>query len=166
MGDEFDRGVIRGMDRKLDTAKIPKAIYVFTGVPESPSNLWKKHKVDTSKPIQCILPAYTSCSTAFSLARGWSVSDKFDYKNHPARNSDAPSKLEMHGEMFKQVLKIYLPKGAEAGSVKSQSEYPNENEIILHRDSLIEIDPKPTITKDYAVVWHCICRGRFPHKCY
>ena len=171
-GDEYDRGVIRGMDRKLDTAKIPKAIYVFTGVPESPSNLWKKHKVDPKKPIQCILPAYTSCTTDFNVADGAGaarIGDIFDYKNHPPRNSDAPSKFEMegsYGEDFRQVLKIYLPKGAEAGSVKSQSQYKYENEIILHRDSIVEIDPSPTITKKFTVIWHCKWLGRSPHKCY
>jgi len=51
-------------------------------------------------------------------------------------------------------LKIHLPKGTKAASVREHSFVPEEREILLHRGHNIEIQHKPTKMANDMYMWH------------
>jgi len=125
-----NKGWIGGHIEKLDTIlakfKLSKPATVYSGIPESIEQAYEKYQADRSKPIRLHLPAYTSTSTSLSVAKGYAKVSGSTYS----------------GE---HILMIELPIGTPAVSVKSVSNYKEENEVLLPRGMNIEVHPTPSI---------------------
>jgi hypothetical protein len=139
-----NKGYVGGHIEKLDTIlakfKLSKPGTVYSGIPESIEQAYKKYKADRSKPIRLHLPAYTSTSTSLSIALNFAGVDP-------------------------QVLMIELPIGTPAVSIKSVSNYKEENEVLLPRGMNIEVQPTPSIIKKYGVktyIWKAKALGTSP----
>jgi hypothetical protein len=133
---------VKNLDKTLDRQSTNEDIYVYTGLNHSPSKYFKDR---TSKnPVTVHLPAFTSTSTSPKTARGFSK-ETFDLRDED-HGIDAGG-----GRHF---LKIAVPKGTKASSVKKQSFVPEENEILLHRGHNIEIHHTPTKLADDTYMWH------------
>jgi ADP-ribosyltransferase exoenzyme len=148
---------VEALDRLIANHKLKHQLVVYTGVKESPADAWLNYKADITKPIRLHLPAYTSTTTNIKRAYEFSDPEVVLRKRHQPRNKDAPPE-----EFGVQVLMITIPPGNPAASLKKISEWPHENEIILPRGLDIEIDPRPTILKNNAHVWHTQVIGHNP----
>ena len=148
---------IEALDRLIANHRLKHQLVVYTGVKESPADAWLKYKADVTKPIRLHLPAYTSTTTNIKRAYEFSEHEVVLRKRHQPRNADAPSE-----EFGVQVLMMTIPPGNPAASLKKISQWPHENEIILPRGLDIEIDPRPTVLKNNAHVWHTQVVGHNP----
>ena len=140
--------------KKLDTAlakfKLSKPGKVYSGIPESIEQAYKKYQADRSKPIRLHLPAYTSTSTSLSVAVDFAEEsiNAFGRLKHPP-----------------QILMIELPIGTPAVSIKSVSNYKEEKEVLLPRGMNIEVHPTPSITTKNGVkvyIWKAKALGASP----
>jgi len=148
---------IGALDRLIGNHRLKSQLVVYSGVKESPADAWLKYKADVTKPIRLHLPAYTSTTTNIERAYEFSDHDTVSRQRHQPRNKDAPA-----DDFGVQVLMITIPPGNPAASLKKISEWPHENEIILPRGLDIEIDPRPTILKNKAHIWHTQVVGHNP----
>lgn len=141
------RNTAKHLDETLNTHKTKEDMHVYTGIKYSPSKHFKKvdGKIPDKKVVR--LPAFTSTSSGFHNAREFS-----DMTMHP---NDERHGIE-HSEdgEARHVLKIHVPKGSHAMSLKKHSFVPAENEILLHRGHHIEIDSKPTKTDRHTYIWN------------
>lgn len=149
------------IDSALKAKKIKKDLILYSGIPQSPSKAWKEYKQDTSKPIRVHLPAYTSTTTDFRVARDFARYDTFNSREHPVINGDESVKnTSVHGS---HVLEIHVPKGLYGGSVKGISYHKGEDEFVLPRGLVVEIDPLPVQYGDSATyVWRARVVGHQP----
>lgn len=158
-----DRQNIRELDGVLDKHKIKHDTHVFTGMRRDPRTFWEGK--DRSKPITTHHPAYISTSTNFKEAHLFAEPDSNDNHSedhHKPLNHDAP-KLDKDS-IIEHVMKLHLPAGTRAGSIRDQSDHPHENEVLVHRGHDIEIHPRPTIHPDGTHVWHARVVGHNPIK--
>lgn len=167
---------VKGMDSVLDNASLSKDTHVFTGLPQGPHELFKRHGIEKGENLKVHLPAYTSTSTEYSRAKkfasdGYDRSNKFgdhmpvDHSVHEPLNElneKQLKKIKSNSIDQKHVLKIHLPKGTKAGSVKHFSQYSHENEILLHRGHNLEIHHRPTVDPDGTHIWHARIIGHSP----
>jgi hypothetical protein len=131
----------------LDKNKTKEDTIVYTGVKKSPAALFDN---DGTKHASVHLPAFTSTSTSFGTARGFSEPAKHKHDINHGVSTD--------GTEHRHVLQLHVPKGTSAASVKSHSFLPREHEILLNRGHDISIDPSPTHHIDsnggHTYVWH------------
>lgn len=144
----------------MDSAHIHEDTHVYTGLKDSPA---KHFTGEGSAKVH--LPAYTSTSTQYRIAKNF-TSGKPISKEHLEKHSPINSdyKKNTKRSTADHVLKIHLPKGTKAGSVKHFATFEKENEILLHRGHNIEIHPHPTIDKDGTHVWHARIISHTPDK--
>jgi len=129
--------VRKHLDHIMSKHKVKKQFHVFTGLKVDPAKEFKKNSDSTTFRH----PAFMSTSTTKRVASEF------------ARN--VPNKDE--GTSERHVLKLHVPEGAHAMSVKDHTTYNDENEILLHRGHHIEIHHTPTIVKDSrgtTKIWH------------
>ena len=153
---------IEALDALIRNNKLKIDLDVYTGLPESPAVAWHKYKQDTTQPIRLHLPAYTSTSPSFTVAKSFAR----DYKKIPyipsSRNDQPVPKRAKH------MLLIHLQKGMNAAGVEKYTDVSAEHEVILPRGLEIMVDPRPTTipkaTKwDYTIiVWHAEVVGHQP----
>lgn len=128
---------------------------VYTGVKRSPA----RHFTEGQDSVEVHHPAFISTSSAFEMAKGFSKSMK-----HPA-NEKHGIHLDGNGEA-RHVLKLHIPEGTRAMSVKKHTFLPKEHEILLDRGHDIEIHHKPTVHVDKDGtkyhVWHAKVVGHSP----
>lgn len=167
---------VNEIDSALDNASLSKDTHVFTGLPQGPHELFKRHKIEKGQNLKVHLPAYTSTSTEYARAKRFASSandrsSKFgahvpvDHTVHEPLNELSKSELatiKSRDHKQKHILKIHLPKGTKAGSVKHFSQYGHENEILLHRGHNLEIHHRPTVEPDGTHVWHARVIGHSP----
>jgi hypothetical protein len=150
------KSMSKHLSKFLDRASTTKDDHVYTGLKVDPSKGFKKEGEKTSTVFHH--PAFISSSTSFhstkSFRRKVSTSTQ-----HKALNSDAPTPAEREKEAA-HVLKIHVPKGSKATSVKPYSSYKHEQEVLLHHNHLIEVHHRPTIMDDGTHVWHGRIVGR------
>ena len=133
---------IERLDDLLNKHKTKEDFHVFTGVKVSPARDFVNHK----KSQEVKLPSYTSTSTSIDVASSFA--------------HDAPHyKDELHGidnpdDETRHVLKIHVPKGSHAVSVRKHSFLPGEHEVLLHRGHHLMIDPKPSRHDHRTFVWN------------
>lgn len=132
---------VEKLDAALKAKKIKKDLILYTGIPHSPSRAWAEYKQDPTKPIRVHLPAYTSTTTDFGVARDFARYDKFDSTIHPVINGDHSIKNTI--VFGGHVLEIHVPRGLPGGSVKDISYHKEEDEFVLPRGLIVEIDPMP-----------------------
>lgn len=134
------------LDSALDKHKTTADMHVFTGIKFSPAKHFKKvaGKIPTTQKLH--MPAYTSTSTKLGVASGFS-----DLTSHP---NDERHGVNSEDDEKKHVLKIHVPAGSHAMSVRSHSFVEGENEILLHRGHTIEVHHEPTRYDHNTFIWH------------
>jgi len=147
----------RQLDKDFEGAATHDDMTVYTGLRRSPFEHFGEgdHFVDVHHP------AFLSTSTSFAPTQEF------------AKFHDKPtdSQLEMHGirkgnELAQHFLKINVPTGAAAMSLRDVSNHPNENEVLIHRGHDIRIHSHPEVhhvdqnTTHY--VWHADLMGHNP----
>ena len=159
-----NKKLIKHLDKLLDHSTIKYDTHVYTGLPESPHIAWEKTGTSPKKPVKAILPAFTSTSTNYDIAKNFAKFHRNpDYVTHKPRNSDAPNESK-YGNKGNHILKLELPEGTHAASIRSHSNYDEENEVLLHRGHQIEIDPRPSVDQHRNYVWHGRIIGHSPHE--
>lgn len=156
-----DRSYYSDKVKKIDAAftnanaHIDKPVAVYTGLPESPHRIIEKEKQRTDSDPEHVLahlPAYTSTSTKFGIAAGFTRPDE----NH---DFDASGKRLTSGN----ILKINVPKGHPAISVSHLSRFKDEKEVLLHRGTRLKIAAKPTVIHGYNV-WEAEVHSHEPDE--
>jgi hypothetical protein len=137
---------IERMDTILAKFKLSKPGTVYSGIPESIEQAYKKYQADRSKPIRLHLPAYTSTSTSLSVAASFAKVSGTTYSG-------------------RHILMIELPIGTPAVSVESVSYHKLEKEVLLPRGMNIEVQPTPSIIKKHdnrVYIWKAKALGTSP----
>lgn len=124
---------------------------VFHGCRETPARIWLMNNLPVDKPIRIHLPAFTSTTTEWWIARGFSSDDygfvskykkEFLAANWPTRGYN--------------LLEINLKAGTPGLSVKKHSQHSSENEILLGRGVELEVSPEPRrIAEKDIILWSC-----------
>lgn len=130
------------LDTALDKHKTTEDAHVYTGIKYSPSRHFKRG----AKVASVHLPAYTSTSSSFHSAREFS-----EDTIHP---NDDNHGIHHEDGVAKHVLKIHVPKGTKAMSLKKHSFCPDENEVLLHRGHNLEIHHTPEHVGKNTYLWH------------
>jgi len=144
-----NRSTISHLDTALNKHKTNDDMTVYTGLKSSPSKHFKIGKGEEHAIVH--LPAFTSTSTSPKTAIGFSEGDSnFKDENHGIEGVNG------------HILKIHVPKGTHAMSVKEHSFVPEENEVLLHRGHNIKIHRKPTHLADGTIMWHAHVVGHNP----
>lgn len=135
------------IDSVLNNHKTTEDTHVFTGIKFSPAKHFRKTKDGVPTTTKVDFPAFTSTSTSLSSAREFSsgLSTPND-KNHGVEH-------DRFGEA-RHVLKINVPKGTNAMSLKKVSYIPHENEVLLHRGHTLEIHHQPQDIGDNTYLWN------------
>jgi hypothetical protein len=122
----------------LNRHKTKEDSVVYTGLPKSPT----QHFEDHTKDAHVHLPAFTSTSSSLHVAAGFAqaahhANDKKHGIEHDSGGMD-------DGEA-RHVLRLHLPKGTSAASVKKHTFAPDEHEILVNRGHDIKIHPVPQV---------------------
>lgn len=137
----------------LNKHKTKKSVDVYTGIPYSPARHFDKvdGKVPESKIVH--LPAFTSTSTSRRTAA--------TFAREGSHENDAN-----HGVATecKHILKIHVPAGSSAASVKDISSMEHENEVLLNRGHNIEIHHKPEHIGGNVYQWNAKIVSHKPEK--
>jgi 8-oxo-dGTP pyrophosphatase MutT (NUDIX family) len=155
--------MINSLDKTFAGNKLKKSIKVYTGLPENPLAAWKLYKQDRTKPIKLHLPAYTSTSTDYNVARSFAKT----YLKNKQVNAITTRNNKVISGGIKHLLLIHLPKGTPIIGVEDITYHSDEHEIILPRGSEILVHPNPTgvpntWSTDTTLVWHAELVGHAP----
>lgn len=135
-GDEYDdqNELSKHIDAALDKHKTTAKTTVYTGIGYTPSKRFKRGS-NGKLPSSTIVhhPSYISTSTKPSEASFFS--DEDSHKNDAELGVDSGD--------HRHILKIDLPKGTSALSLKSISHSPDEDEVLLHRGHNLKISSNP-----------------------
>lgn len=118
------------LESALSKHKTTEPTHVFTGLRRSPAEHFAAGAHD--KPTRVHVPAFISASTTLNKAR--------TFATEVSHRNDAHHGIS---GMAQHMLKIHMPAGTSAASMKSHSFIPGENEILLNRGHHLEIDPHP-----------------------
>jgi hypothetical protein len=137
---------IKHLGEALDAHKTTEDMHVYTGVPHSPAKHFKTSGSKVNATATVHLPAFTSTSSKLKCAKTFSEDTV-----HP--------KDDLHGIDHtdfgaRHVLKIHVPKGSYAMSLKKHSFCPEEHEVLLHRGHNLEIDKNPEHLGSGHYMWH------------
>lgn len=137
---------VANLDSALEKHKTTGDMHVFTGIRFSPAKHFTKVNGVTPDTKKVYLPAFVSTSTSLGQAKGFSdhVSDKNDAA-HGINSKTIPAR---------HTLKIHVPEGTNAMSLKKHSFAPAENEVLLARGHTLEIHKTPEHIGDNNYVWH------------
>lgn len=144
---------IKKLDKVLAKSRIKQEVTVYSGLRESPQRAYKLYGVPYDQPIRLILPAYTSTSTKFKTACGFAQAGKFSTRLNRPMNYEGKDKTY---DWARNLIRVTLPTGTAAGSAMSQSSHEHENEFILHRRTIILVQPNPVMVDSYGetiLVW-------------
>ena len=146
-----NKKTVSHLDSALNKHKTDKDMTVYTGLKDSPAKHFKTGKVEEHTTVH--LPAFTSTSTSPKTAIGFSEgTSNFKDENHGLEGVN------------NHILKIHVPKGTHAMSVKGHSFVPEENEVLLHRGHNLQIHRKPTTLADGTIMWHAKVVGHNPQS--
>ena len=135
--------VLGGM---LNKHKTTEDMHVFTGINHSPASHFHGDS-EHAEHTTVHLPAFTSTSSSAKTALGFSENTHHESDHKHGINSDSESKT-VH------LLKIHVPKGTHAASLKRVSLMGGENEILLHRAHNLQIDRHPQKIDHGIYMWH------------
>lgn len=129
---EIEPGLVPHLNNQVDQIsklishhQTPEDLHVYSGVGYSPADY---HDKNSSGPIKVHLPAFTSTSI------------------HPLSSLEFVhgTGITKEGQPAGHVIKIHVPEGSHGMYTSPISEYPNEKELLLHRNAKLHIDPTPT----------------------
>jgi len=144
---------VSNLSSALDKQKTKKPADVYTGVPYSPAKHF--HQVDGKTPQHTIvhLPAFTSTSTSRRKAAEFARSTRHkNDKNHGIK------------EETRHVIKIHVPAGSSAASVRDESQMEHEQEVLLNRGHNIQIHHEPEDIGHNTMLWHAKVISHTPDK--
>lgn len=153
----------RAMDKAIDaTDGTNEDMSVYTGVKHPFWNHFKKGQ----KTAKLHMPSFVSTSTSFHVAMDFSSPiDGIDRQRHPTQEQadhhglnrdDVAPKTDAHFRVM-HVLKLNIPTGTKAVSLRGLSEHPEEEEILLHRGHDIHVHANPVVHKGggyHTVIWN------------
>lgn len=125
--------------------KAPESFHVYTGIQESPKNLFDKKKGSITGiqarhfteegHLKAVLPAFTSTSLNANVAKGFS-----------SVTGGGKTPLERH------LLKIHIPEGSTHGAyIAHHSEAgEGEREFLMKRGTKLHIHPQPETFNDHV----------------
>lgn len=136
------------LDNLLGRQSTTEDMHVYTGLKGSPTKHFKKVGGKVPDKALVNLPAFTSTSTSIKSARGFA--ENTSHPNDDRHGIQYPD--DEHGA--KHILKIHVPKGSHAMSIKGASFAPEENEILMHRGHQVEIHGTPEHLSSNTYLWH------------
>lgn len=141
------RKTIGHLDSVMRRRSTSEDMHVYTGLKHSPAKHFKKEegKVPEKKVVH--LPAFTSTSTSVKSARGFA-----EPTMHP--NDERHGITYSEDGEARHILKIHVPKGTPAMSLKEKSFAPEEHEVLLHRGMHIEVHHQPEHLSKDTFLWH------------
>jgi hypothetical protein len=150
---------IDAMTRILNSNKTKEDTHVYTGLKSSPAKHFTPVNGKIPTTVERHQPLFASTSSSLEMAR--SFSEDVKHKNDPTHG------IEHHGEEgSRHVLKIHIPKGSSAASVRHLSFVPGEHEIVLNRGHDMEIHHKPEYhvspKGEKTYIWHAKVSGHSP----
>lgn len=114
-----------------NTKELDDDLYVFSGI-----KITDPREKMTEEGFFRI-PAYMSTSLKISTAMGFT--------------SGIPNTKT--GSIAEHVLKIKIPKGKKAAYIKEYSKHPHEEEVLIHKNSVLQLKPPPALRKSqYSTV--------------
>lgn len=158
----FHQSHLAYLDDALNRHQTGSDFHVYAGVAKSPLEYFKNSNANGK--FVGHLPHYTSTSTSYNEAKHFANNSKSQPEN--IANANEGVYPEENGE-YKNVLKIHVPKGTNAMSMRDISKHPEEDEVLLHRGHNIEVHPHPTFDEaNKTFVWHSKIVGHDPERVY
>jgi ADP-ribosyltransferase exoenzyme len=130
----------------LDRQKTMEDMHVYTGIKYSPAKHFKKVGGKLPESTIARLPAFTSTSSSIKSARCFSEDTM--HPNDERHGIEYPDSGEVRHD-----IKIHVPKGSKAASLRDHSFCPAEKEVLLHRGHDIEIHNKPEKLDHNTYLW-------------
>ena len=160
---------IADVDAALSKNILKKDYVLYTGLKESPADAFDLYNHPRTKPIPVHLPAYTSTTTNWTVAKEFTAgSAGVGARSKHKLLSPTGKKLKKNPNFKKlsvDILRIFVPAGTTGGSIQAISKYEEENEILLPRGLDIIISPKPQVIDEYDCVvylWNAKVTGHRP----
>lgn len=160
---------IADVDATLSKNTFKKDYVLYTGLKESPADAFDLYNHPRTKPIPVHLPAYTSTTTDWMVAKEFTrATGGVGARQQHKLLSPTGRQLKKHPDFNKRsvdILRIFVPAGTTGGSVSAISKYHEEYEILLPRGLDIIISPKPQVIDEYAKViylWNAKVIGHRP----
>ena len=144
---ESYKKTVKHLDNALGRHKTTEDMHVYTGLQYSPSKHFKKVDGKVPERQNVSLPSFVSTSSSVKSARAFSQDTM-----HP--NDERHGIEHEEGGEARHVLKIHVPKGSHAMSLRDHSFVPEEKEVLLHRGHDIEIHHKPEKLDHSTYLWH------------
>jgi hypothetical protein len=130
----------------LDNHKTKAPIHVYTGVKHSPVTHFQGDN-EHSEHATVHLPAFTSTSTSLQVAKGFAGKTTHP-DDHKHGVDSAPGNGANH------ILRIHVPEGSHAASIRHVALLQEENEVLLHRGHNLEIHKTPEKIGSSTYLWH------------
>ena len=148
---DFDTHNIKSLDAAVEKHSLKHDLHVYSGVHFHPGR-----SSGMSGHIQ--LPAYTSSSISKSVASHFAHSAGYSNPKELTSNKD--------GENIKgHILHLHLKPGQKGAYIAPHSEYEEEREYTLPRNTRIKINQKPTVHIDEDENRYHVWHGEVvPHK--
>jgi hypothetical protein len=146
------------LTKTLNDHKTTEPTHVFTGTKFSPSQHFSPVKGAVPETATVHLPAFTSTSTSINKAIPF---------GHDVKHANDANHGVAHDGIYgkaKHILKIELPKGTSAASVREHAMLPSEQEILLNRGHTIEIHKDPVKLDSGTYLWNAKIKAHNPEK--
>lgn len=146
---KFHSDDIKNIDTVLSKHRTKEDTHVYTGLKMNPAAGFKSHL----KPQIFHMPHNVSTSTDIETAENFAHIGK--HKNDQLHGIDTTSKNAVH------ILKLHIPKGTHAASVKNVSVH-DEKEVLLARGHNIKIQSRPEYIGGNRYLWHGTIHSHTP----
>lgn len=140
------RDTVGHLDSVLSGHKTTEDTHLFTGIKYSPAKHFKRVGGKLPEKVEVNLPAFTSTSTSLKAARCFS-----EPTMHP--NDERHGIVYPDSDEVRHIIKIHVPKGSHAVSLKEKSFCPAEKEVLMHRGHDIELHHTPEKLDDSTYLW-------------
>jgi hypothetical protein len=141
------------IDSVLSNHKTTEDSHVYTGIRFSPSQHFHREKGVMPKTIKVDFPSFTSTTTDLDKAKTFAQS-----KTHENDNDHGVMPPGIRDSVYhkgcRHTLKVHMPKGTHAMSLKTVSFMPGENEVLLHRGHTLEIHDHPEHLGNSHYLWN------------
>ncbi len=141
------------LTKALNKQKTREDMHVYTGLKSSPAEHFK-HSEQTHADVH--LPAFTSTTTNPKTAHAFTDDTKHaNDKHHGVKHNDFGAT---------HILRLHVPEGTSAMSVRKHSNQPTEHEVLLNRGHNIRINRHPHHMGGNTYMWDAHVTGHTPSK--
>lgn len=124
------------LGESLKKGKLPKPMFVYTGVKE---NMFQHSPDKDTGMIHFTHKGYTSTSLREKIAHGFT-------REHYVHDSDMELPDQDKFDVHAHVLKIHVPKKSHGLYMHGISNFPDEHEVLFHKNIKLDIHPTPDTT--------------------